>query len=150
MAKVTFPTGKETQKASRLAEKGELFRIRRGIYIDTSDPEEITKTLNNKWMEVACNIIDGPVAVARTAVELKPAEGRLYFVSSKLRAHRAVNVWHLNFDISPGNTNLGVERVSLEILNTNTPFGYSSSPSSTGNGLNFLSNIIFFISHIAQ
>jgi fido (protein-threonine AMPylation protein) len=119
MAKVTFPTGKEAQKASRLAEKGELFRIRRGIYIDTSDPEEITKTLNNKWMEVACNIIDGPVAVARTAVELKPAEGRLYFVSSKLRAHRAVNVWHLNFDISPGNTNLGVERVSLEMKRSN-------------------------------
>ena len=100
---------------SRLAAKGELFRIRNGIYIDTHNHEEITQTLNNNWMDVACKIFDGPVAVARTAVELRPAEGRLYFVSSKLKAHRAVKVWHLNFDISPGNTDLGVEQVSLEM-----------------------------------
>jgi len=119
MARIIFPSSKEAQKASRLAAKGELFRIRKGIYIDTNDPEEITKTLNSNWMEVACKIIDGPVAVARTAVELKPAEGRLYFVSSKLKAHRAVKVWHLNFDISPGNTHLGVEQISLEMKRSN-------------------------------
>lgn len=119
MARIIFPSSKEAQKASRLVAKGELFRIRKGIYIDTDDSEEITKTLNNNWMEVACNIIDGPVAVARTAIELKPAEGRLYFVSSKLKAHRAVKVWHLNFDISPGNTNLGVEQISLEMKRSN-------------------------------
>ena len=67
MAKIFFPSSKEAQKASRLAAKGELFRIRNGIYIDTHDPEEITKTLNNNWMEVACNIFDGPVAVASVA-----------------------------------------------------------------------------------
>jgi len=115
MAKIIFPTSEEAQKASRLVAKGELFRIRNGIYIDTHDPEEITKTLNNNWMEVACNIFEAPVAVARTAVELVPAKGRLYFVSSKLKAHRAVKVWHLDFDISPGNTNLGVEQIGVEM-----------------------------------
>jgi len=119
MAKLVFPTGNEAQKASRLAAKGELYRIRKGIYIDTHDKEEITRTLNNSWMEIACNIIDGPVAIARTAVELKPAKGRLYFVSGKLRAHRAVSVGHLNFDISPGNINLGVEQVGLEMKRSN-------------------------------
>ena len=119
MAKIFFPSSKEAQKASRLAAKGELFRIRNGMYIDTQDREEITRTLNNNWMEVACNIFDGPVAVARTAVELRPAEGRLYFVSGKLLAHRVVEVWHLDFDISPGNTNLGVEQVSLEMKRSN-------------------------------
>lgn len=119
MAKIIFPSSDEAQKASRLAAKGELFRIRNGIYTDTRDPKEITHTLNNKWMEVACKIFDDPVAVARTAVELRPAEGRLYFVSSKLRAQRAVNVWHLTFDISPGNTDLGVEQFSLEMKRSN-------------------------------
>jgi hypothetical protein len=119
MAKLIFPSGEETKKASRLVAKGELYRVRQGIYIDTPDPEEITKTLNDKWMEVACNIFDSPVAVARTAAELKPAGGRLYFVSSKLKARRAVRVRHLNFDISPGNASLGVEQASLDIKRSN-------------------------------
>ncbi len=119
MAKLVFPSSEEAQKASRLAAKGELHRIRRGIYIDTSDAEEITKTLNNKWMEIACKIFDGLVAVARTAAELKPAEGRLYFVSGKLKSPRTVQVGHLNFSISPGNTDQGVEQVSLEMRRSN-------------------------------
>ena len=58
MAKLIFPSSEEAQKASRLAAKGKLHRIRKGIYIDTDDTEEITNTLNNKWMEVACKIFD--------------------------------------------------------------------------------------------
>ncbi len=119
MAKLIFPSSEEAQKASRLAAQGKLHRIRKGIYINTSDTEEITKTLNNKWMEIACKIFDGPVAVARTAAELRPAEGRLYFVSSKLRSPRVVQVGHLNFSISPGNTDQGVEQVSLEMRRSN-------------------------------
>ena len=113
MAKLIFPSSEEAQKASRLAAQGKLHRIRNGIYIDTSDTEEITKTLDNKWMDIACRIFDGPVAVARTAAELKPAEGHLYFVSNKLKAPRTVPVGHLNFYISPGNTEKGVGHVSL-------------------------------------
>ena len=56
MAKLIFPSSEEAQKASRLTAQGKLHRIRKGIYTDTSDPEEITKTLNNKWMDVACKI----------------------------------------------------------------------------------------------
>ena len=119
MAKLVFPSSEEAQKASRLAAKGELYRIRRGIYIDTNDAEEITKTLNNKWMEVACKIFERPVAVARTAAELRPAEGQLYFVSSKLRAPRTTEVGHLRFYISPGDTDQGVHQVSLEMKISN-------------------------------
>ena len=119
MAKLIFPSSEEAQKASRLAAQGKLHRIRNGIYIDTSDTEEITKTLDNKWMDIACRIFDGPVAVARTAAELKPAEGHLYFVSNKLKAPRTVPVGHLNFYISPGNAEKGVGHVSLEIRRSN-------------------------------
>ena len=115
MAKLIFPSSEEAQKASRLAARGELHRIRNGIYIDTSDADEIIKTLNSKWMVVACKIFDEPVAVARTAAELRPAEGRLYFVSSTLNAPRTTQVGHLTFYISPGNTGQGVEQISLEM-----------------------------------
>jgi len=119
MANLIFPSSEEAQKASRDAAQGKLHRIRKGIYIDTNVPEETTKTLNNKWMEVACKIFDGPVAVARTAAELRPAKGRLYLVSSKLRSPRIVQVGHLSFSISPGNTEQGVEQVGLEMRRSN-------------------------------
>ena len=119
MAKLIFPSSKEAQKASRLAAKGKLHRIRKGIYTDTSDSEDITKTLNNKWMDVACKIFDNPVAVARTASELRPAEGRLYFVSSKLKAARTTQVGHLIFYISPGDTDNGIEQIHLELRRSN-------------------------------
>ena len=115
MAKLIFPSKEESKKAARLAAKGELHRIRNGFYIDTHDPEEITKTLSSKWMEVACKLFDTPVAVARTAVELKPAGGRLYFVSNSLKRRRTVEVGHLKFDVSAGNTDQGIEQIALEM-----------------------------------
>ena len=119
MAKLVFPSTNEALKASRLAAQGKLHRIRNGIYIDTSDKEEITKTLDSKWMDIACKIFDDPVAIARTAAELSPAKGELYLVSSKLRAPRTTPVGHLKFHISPGNTDSGVEQVSLEMRRSN-------------------------------
>lgn len=115
MANLIFPSNEESKKAARLVAKGELHRIRNGIYIDTHDPEEISTTLSNKWMEVARKLFDAPVAVARTAVELKPAGGRLYFVSNTLKRRRTVPVGHLRFDVSPGNSDQGVEQITLEM-----------------------------------
>lgn len=119
MTKLIFPSSEETQKASRLTLSGEWHRIRNGIYIDTNDPNEIIRTLNNNWMEVAGNIIDDPVAVARTAVELEPAEGRLYFVSNKLTSPRVIKVGHLEFSVSHGNIDRGVQQVSLNMKRSN-------------------------------
>ncbi len=119
MANLIFPPSEDSQKASRLAAQGKLHRIRRGIYIDTNDATEIAKTLNNQWMAVACQIFDSPVAVARTAAELSPAEGRLYFVSSKYKRSRTVQVGHLRFTISPGDTDHGVEQITLEMRRSN-------------------------------
>ncbi|MBE9548442.1 MAG: Fic family protein [Proteobacteria bacterium] len=119
MAKLYFPGSEESQKASRRVISGELHRIRPGIYITTHDPEEITRALNNEWMDVASYLFPEPVAVARTAVELKPAEGRLYFVSSQLKQVRTVKVGHLKFDIAPGNTTSGVEQFSLNMKRSN-------------------------------
>jgi hypothetical protein len=115
MAKLVFPSSKNAQKASRLAAQGKLYRIRNGIYIDTGDKEEIARTLNNKWVDIACKLFDRPVAVARTAAEFRPADDRLYFVSDKIKAPRVIQVGHLKFYISPGETDRGIEQVSLEM-----------------------------------
>jgi len=119
MAELVFPSSDEAREASRLHAQGKLHRIRKGIYIDTSTQADITRTLNNKWMDIACHLFDEPVAVARTAVELTPAEGQIYLVSSKLKAPQSVPVGHLVFKISPGNTELGVQQFSLEMKRSN-------------------------------
>ena len=77
MANLIFPSSDEAREASRLHVRGKLHRIRKGVYIDTSTQADITRTLNNKWMDIACHLFDEPVAVARTAVELTPAEGQI-------------------------------------------------------------------------
>lgn len=115
MNKLYFPTKDEAQKASRRFAKGKLYRIRNGIYIATHDTDEIAKALENQWMELACHLFDSPVAIARTAAELRPAEGRLYFASSVLKKQRTVEVGHLKLTVSPGNTDQGVEQVGMEM-----------------------------------
>lgn len=115
MAQLTFSSREDSHSVTRLAAKGLLHRIRRGIYIDTDDEHEIANTLDNKWMDIACNIFNEPIAVARTAAELGPAKGRLYFVSNKIRKRRKVQIEHLIFDLSPGNTDQGVQPLTLEL-----------------------------------
>ena len=115
MAQLIFPSSEEMQKAQRLAAKGEWTRVRNGIYTELSDPDEISRALNNEWMGVASKIFEDPVAVARTAAELKPAEGRLYFVSNKLKSPRVVKVEHLEFVIAHGNTDQGVQQLGLNL-----------------------------------
>jgi hypothetical protein len=120
MAELTFSSRENSLSVTRLAGKGVLHKIRRGIYIDTDEKNEIAKTLNNKWMEIACKIFSEPVAVARTAAELRPANGRLYFVSSDISKRRKVQIGQLVFSIEPGNTDQGVQRITpgLQISNT--------------------------------
>ena len=120
MARLFFARGQ--QQAKKLAyryQKGELNRIRRGIYVDVENEDEVAKTLESKWYEIARYIFVEPIAIARTAVELKPAGGRLYLVSSRVTARRTVDVGHLRFDIEPGNDKLGVEQFTLEMKRSN-------------------------------
>lgn len=113
---------RDTQEAKRLSglyKKGELHRIRRGIYIDTKDEKEIAKTLEKKWPQIACYVFNEPIAIARTAVEAKPAVGRLYLVTDKVTRSRVVEVGHLKLSIEPGNNNLAVEPFVLDMRRSN-------------------------------
>jgi len=119
MATLHFSDRTNAKKLSLLREKGELYRIRRGIYIDTNDSDEVARVLDNQWPDIACYLFGEPVAVARTAAELKPAGRRLYFVSGKLSTKRTVDVGHLKFDIAPGVTHKGVEQFTPNMKRSN-------------------------------
>ena len=119
MAELTFSSRENSLSVTRLAEKGVLHKIRRGIYIDTNDEQEIESTLNNNWMEIACYIFDKPIAVARTAAELKPANRRLYFVSDAIKQRRTVQIGHLLFDIALGNDEFGIQPITLDLQRSN-------------------------------
>lgn len=119
MAKLLFSKGSTAQEMSRRHRRGELHRVRRGIYVDSDDPEAVTEVLESKWHLIACYLFPDPVAVVRTAAELKPAAGRIYCVSNQLSGRRTVNVGHLRFDIGPGNTEQGVELFAPEMKRSN-------------------------------
>ncbi len=119
MTTVYFSSGKNAKKLARLREKGELYRIRRGIYIDTDDPDEVGRALENNWPDIAHFLFGEAVAVARTAAELRPVGGRLYCVSEKLSGKRSVTVGHLLFTIAPGVVDEGVEQFTRNMKRSN-------------------------------
>ncbi len=119
MATLYFSAGSNAKKLARLRAKGELYRIRRGLYIDTDDPDEVRRALENNWPDIAHFLFGETVAVARTAAELRPAGGRLYCVSEALSGKRTVTVGHLLFDIAPGVVDEGVEQFTLNMKRSN-------------------------------
>jgi len=119
MAKLYFSSGADAKKMARRKARGELYSIRRGIYIDTDDPDETRRTLDAQWPDIACYLYGETVAVARTAAELRPASGRLYCISGKLSGKRTVEVGHLLFDIAPGVVNEGVEQFTPNMKRSN-------------------------------
>jgi len=119
MPKIYLSNTQESKKLVNQYQKGDLHRIKRGIYIDTHDKDEIAKTLENKWPQIACYVFDDPVAIARTAAEGRPAAGRLYFATSNVTKTRTVKVGHLKLNIEPGNNSLAIEPFVLDMRRSN-------------------------------
>lgn len=115
MATVLYATDPAAQgRLRRRFRKGELARIRRGIYVDSHDAAEIEKTLNSQWREIATHLFDQPVAVFRTAAELRPAKGHVY-LAVKGAARRTVPAGSLRFIVADGDVELGVEPFTPEM-----------------------------------
>jgi hypothetical protein len=69
----------EARDIARRAERGELIKIRSGIYVD-GRYEEIPELFHSKWYEVV-NYLYGdknPIAIYRTAHELTPIGGNVF------------------------------------------------------------------------
>lgn len=119
MAKLYFATDpKRGAVLSKQYRNGELHRIRAGVYSDSADPQEIEPLLKSRWADLAQYLFDNPVAVFRTAVELKPHQNHLYLTADGLK-RRILKVADLSIHIEPGSTGIGVEPFLLNMRRSN-------------------------------
>ena len=106
---------KELQRYFR---RGGLTRIRKDVYVDTDDIVEIEDTLREEWVRVANFLFVDPLAVYRTAVELRPVNNRVYLMVAT-GARRTVDVGPVQFTILAGDIEHGVEPLGLEMKRSN-------------------------------
>lgn len=106
MPALIFP--KDTADAKRLAKafsKGELKRIRKGIYADAGW-DEIPKLLTNKWYEVVAHLYPDAIVSHATAALLKP-ENKVVHITADVKIRKKVPVSDaLTIEVHPGNTDL--------------------------------------------
>ena len=120
MATLYFATDTKSSDALRYRYRnGELYRIHPGIYIDSDDKDEINKTLNNNWQKIARHIYKDSIAVFRTAVELRPIDGRIYLMDGNVNQNRKLTVGPLKFIVAPGNVKDGVQHFHIDIESSN-------------------------------
>lgn len=106
MAKLIFP--KDTNDAKRLAKavaRGELKRIRQGIYTDASW-EEIPHLLHNKWHEIVHELFPSAIASHATAALLAPQD-KVVHITADVTGRRKVSISDaLMIEVHPGNITL--------------------------------------------
>ena len=88
--------------------RGELTRVRKGIYADTNDEADIKNTILSEWVTIATYLFEDAVVVFRTAIELKPFKDRVYLMVAE-GARRTVAVGPLKLTIESGVVDQGVE-----------------------------------------
>jgi len=119
MATLYFVTDDDSQRELRNAYRaGKLFRIRKGIYIDTDNEAVINKTIINQWYRIAQFLFKGSIAAFRTADELRPMNMRVYLLTENLK-RRTVTVGPVKFIVDTGNTSIGVEPFQPEMMRSN-------------------------------
>lgn len=112
MAKILIPS--DAQEAKRLsvrANANQIRRIRRGVYVDTSDisDADLKALVAARWHEIVAHLVtNDAVAAYRTASELQPYEGKV-FIASNVAGRRTLKVdKYLEIEVLPGDTTHGV------------------------------------------
>ena len=119
MAKLYLATDIRTRNAlQRRFQRGELLRVRKGVYVDTDDQAEAEKTILRHWVEIARFLFDDAIAVFRTAVELRPHNRRVYLMVSA-GERRTVTVGPLKLTIESGVVDQGVESFDPDMSRSN-------------------------------
>lgn len=120
MAKLFFSnTASEARKYALAVQKGELTRIRRGIYTDAVY-EAIPQLLANRWYEVVSYLFGMNVLIAfRTACELKPADGSVFIIARVNKRRRVIVGAGMVIEVMPGEPALGREQFLPGIFRSN-------------------------------
>ena len=121
MAALHLVTDISTRSAlQRRFRRGELTRVRNGVYVDGHDPAEVAKIIRTEWVAIANFLFTNPIAVYRTAFELKPVNDRVYLMTASGK-RRTVSVGPLQLSIEAGDVEHGVEPFSLAMRRSNVP-----------------------------
>ncbi len=121
MADLYLVTDISTRNAlQRRFRRGELTRVRNGVYVDSHDTAEIAEIIRKEWVAIANFLFTNPVAVYRTAFELGPANNRVYLMVA-MGKRRSVTVGPLQLSIEAGDVEHGVEHFSLSMRRSNVP-----------------------------
>lgn len=121
MADLYLVTDISTRNAlQRRFRRGELTRVRNGVYVDSHDPVGIAEIIRKEWVAIANFLFVDPVAVYRTAFELGPVNDRVYLMVPRGK-RRSVTVGPLQLSIEAGDVEHGVEHFSLSMRRSNVP-----------------------------
>ena len=104
MPALIFPNGNaDAKRLAKAVSKGELKRIRQGIYADASW-EEIPQLLNNKWYEVVHALYPSAIASHATAALLVP-HNKVVHITTDVKIRKKVRISDaLVIEIHPGDT----------------------------------------------
>jgi Fic/DOC family len=121
MAILYLATDTETRRdLQKRYNKGELYRVRNGVYVDTDIQEEVERTILSNWIDIANFLFDDAIAVFRTAAELKPHNHRAYLMVAD-GERRTVKVGPLKLTIEAGVIDQGVEPFDPKMQRSNVP-----------------------------
>jgi hypothetical protein len=119
-ADLILPQDKAASKSAGYRHKaGRITQVRRGVYVDSLDPEVVRATVNAKWLAIAESLCPASSVVAfRTAAEMTPAEGEVFIVSPG-KSRRKIKVGdYLTIHLIPGVLDAGVQPLSLKLSST--------------------------------
>ncbi len=110
-----------SKKASYRHKAGQITQVRRGVYVDSLDPEVVRATVNAKWLAIAEALCpENSVLAFRTAAEMAPAEGEVFIVAPG-KSRRKINVGdYLTIHLIPGVVDAGVQPLTLHLSTTTT------------------------------
>lgn len=121
MAELIFPANRNHGKTlSRQARKGQIRRIRQGVYTDAPEAD-IPALIQSHWYKLVEHFCDQPLAAYRTAVELKPHKNRVYVIANVASRHYIDIGDQLTIDMMPGNLTLLTEPFVPELARSSLP-----------------------------
>jgi len=104
MPKLIFPhDNADAKRLAKAVSKGELKRIRQGIYTD-ADWAEIPALLNNQWYEVVSRLYPDAIVSHATAALLRP-QNKVVHITASVKVRKKVSISDaLIIEVHPGDT----------------------------------------------
>ncbi|KGK42878.1 Fic family protein [Nitrincola sp. A-D6] len=119
MADLFFARDVASSKAlSKQVQKGQLIRIRQGIYTDASF-DEIEPLIKLRWADIVSFLKPDAILAYRTAFEMTPVDGQVFVVADTKSRYKIAVASSLVIHVLPGNTQVMTTRTLAQIQNSN-------------------------------